>query len=156
TTLASHLHARGYATGAAVSAFVLDHTTGISSGFDFYEDRVEARRSGLAIGEVQRPGAETERLLEGWVASVPAEKPFFAFLHLYEPHAPYSPPEPFAGRYADRPYDGEIAAADEVVGKFLAFLKSKGHYEKAVIVFLSDHGEGLGDHGEDEHGIFLY
>src|SRR5262249_31124914 len=104
TTLASHLHARGYVTGAAVSAFVLDHTTGISSGFDFYEDRVEARRSGLAIGEVQRPGAETERLLEGWVASVPAEKPFFAFLHLYEPHAPYSPPEPFPGPYPARPH----------------------------------------------------
>jgi choline-sulfatase len=155
-TLASFLRSRGYATGGAVSAFVLDHTTGIASGFDFYEDRVEARGSGQAIGEVQRPGSVTGRLLERWVAGLPPGKPFFAFLHLYEPHAPYTPPEPFASRYAARPYDGEIAAADAVVGTFLAFLKSKGLYERSLVVFLSDHGEGLGDHGEDEHGIFLY
>ena len=106
-TLASLLRGRGYATGGAVLAFVLDHTTGIASGFDFYEDRVEARQSGQAIGEVQRPGAETERLLERWIDSLPAGRPFLAFLHLYEPHAPYSPPEPFATRYAGRLYDGE-------------------------------------------------
>ena len=156
TTLASDFQGRGYATGAAVSAFVLDHTTGISSGFDFYDDRVQARpgRPGDRRGPAPR---KRDREVAGSVdRALPAEKPFFAFLHLYEPHAPYSPPEPFAGRYAGRPYDGEIAAADDVVAKFLAFLKSKGHYEKALIVFLSDHGEGLGDHGEDEHGIFLY
>jgi len=156
TTLASLLKGRGYATGAAVSAFVLDHTTGISSGFDFYDDRVEASRAGQAIGEVQRPGLETERILERWVSELPGGKPFFAFLHLYEPHSPYTPPEPFSGRYAARPYDGEIAAADDAVGKFLAFLKAKGRYDGSLVVFLSDHGEGLGDHGEDEHGIFLY
>jgi arylsulfatase A-like enzyme/tetratricopeptide (TPR) repeat protein len=155
-TLAGLLRARGYATGAAVSAFVLDHSTGISSGFDFYEDRLEARGSGQAIGEVQRPGAESEKLLENWIVALPPGKPFFAFLHLYEPHAPYAPPEPFAARYATAPYDGEIAAADSIVGVFLAFLKTKGLYEKSHVVFLSDHGEGLNEHGEDEHGIFLY
>ena len=155
-TLASFLRGRGYSTGGAVSAFVLDHATGVASGFDFYEDRVEARQSGQAIGEVERAGAETERLLEGWIGSLPPGKPFFAFLHLYEPHAPYSPPQPFAARYAGHPYDGEIAAADSITGTFLAFLRSKGLYDRAIVIFLSDHGEGLGDHGEDEHGIFLY
>ena len=156
TTLASLLKARGYATAAAVSAFVLDHATGISSGFDFYDDRVEASRTGQAIGEVQRPGIETERILERWIGEQPDGKPFFAFLHLYEPHSPYTPPEPFASRYREKPYDGEIAAADDAVGKLLAFLRSKNRYDGSLIVFLSDHGEGLGDHGEDEHGIFLY
>jgi choline-sulfatase len=155
-TLAGLLRARGYATGGAVSAFVLDHATGISSGFDFYEDRVEARGSGQAIGEVQRPGAETEKILENWIAALPPGKAFFAFLHLYEPHAPYAPPEPFAARYRANHYDGEIAASDSIVGAFVSFLKSKGLYERALVVFLSDHGEGLGEHGEDEHGIFLY
>jgi tetratricopeptide (TPR) repeat protein len=155
-TLASSLSARGYATGAAVSAFVLDRTTGIASGFDFYEDRIDAGRGGQAIGEVQRPGKETEGLLERWIAGLPPGKPFLAVLHLYEPHTPYAPPEPFASRYAARPYDGEIAAADAVIGAFLRFLRSKALYDRSVLIFLSDHGEGLGEHGEDEHGIFLY
>ncbi len=77
------------------------------------------------------------------------------FLHLYEPHAPYEPPEPFKSLYAN-PYDGEIAAADAIVGRFLAFLKAKGLYDRALVVVFSDHGEGLGDHGESEHGVFLY
>ena len=112
--------------------------------------------SAEALGRVQRSGAATEELLEKWIGAQAPEKPLFAFLHLYEPHSPYDPPEPFRSRYAARPYDGEIAAADAVVGRFLGFLKSKRIYDKAIVVFLSDHGEGLGDHGEDEHGIFLY
>ncbi|MEO8585089.1 MAG: sulfatase-like hydrolase/transferase [Acidobacteriota bacterium] len=156
TTLATFLKQLGYATGGAVSAFVLDHATGIAAGFDAYRDDVEMRASAEAMGQVQRSGAATEELLESWIAGQPADKPFFAFLHLYEPHSPYDPPEPFRTRYAKRPYDGEIAAADAVVGRFVGFLKSKGLYDKAIVVFLSDHGEGLGDHGEDEHGIFLY
>src|SRR5205807_3549014 len=80
----------------------------------------------------------------------------FAFLHLYEPHAPYEPPEPYATRYAGRPYDGEIATADAVVARFVSFLKQRGLYDRAILVLLSDHGEGLGDHGEDEHGVLLY
>jgi choline-sulfatase len=156
STLAGLLRARGYATGGAVSAVVLDHATGIAQGFDFWDDAVEAREAGQALGQVQRPGAETERLLEDWLGRVPAGKPVFAFLHLYEPHTPYAPPEPFASKYSARPYDGEIAAADAVVGSFLSWLRRRGLYDGALIVLLSDHGEGLGDHGEDEHGIFLY
>src|SRR5665811_2330417 len=83
------------------------------------------------------------------------DSPLFAFLHLYEPHAPYEPKEPFKSLYAN-PYDGEIATADAITGKFLDFLKAKGIYDRALFIFLSDHGEGLGDHGESEHGVFLY
>ena len=79
----------------------------------------------------------------------------FAFLHLFEPHTPYEPPEPYKSRYPSA-YDGEIARADEIVGDFLDFLKGRGLYESAVIIFLSDHGEGLNDHGEEEHGVLLY
>jgi len=155
-TLAGELASRGYATGGAVSSVVLDRATGISRGFDFWDDSVEVRKAGQALGQVQRPGMETEARLEEWIGKVPAGKPAFAFLHVYEPHTPYEPPEPFASRYAGRPYDGEGAAADAVVGKFFGFLKARGLYDGSLIVLLSDHGEGLGDHGEDEHGIFLY
>ncbi len=154
-TLAEELKVDGYATGAAVSSFVLAKATGVGRGFDFYEDRLEPSAPYEAMGEVQRPGAVTEELLERWIESV-GERPLFAFLHLYEPHAPYEPPEPFRSRYAGQPYLGEIAAADEVVGRFLGFLKRRGLYDSALILFVSDHGEGLGDHGEMEHGIFLY
>src|SRR5262249_46522929 len=145
----------GYATGAAVSAVVLAKTSGIGRGFDFYEDSVEATSPGQSLGAIQRSGGETEALAERWIQENEA-KPVFFFLHLYEPHTPYAPPEPFASRYRDRPYDGEIAAADAVVGKFVSFLKERGLYEPAIVIFMSDHGEGLGDHGEEEHGLLLY
>ncbi len=154
-TLPGLLRGHGYATGAAVSSVVLARNTGIASGFDFYDDAMESVAPGESIGEIQRSGFETERLAEKWLAQT-SRGPFFVFLHLYEPHTPYDPPEPFRSRYRDRPYDGEIATADDIVGKFLAFLKSRGAYVRSVVVLLSDHGEGLGDHGEDEHGVLLY
>jgi arylsulfatase A-like enzyme/Flp pilus assembly protein TadD len=156
TTLASRLKGRGYATGAAVSAIVLERSTGIAEGFDFYDDAIEAREAGEAMSRVQRSGFRTEKVLEDWIAGMPPGKPLLAFLHLYEPHSPYEPPEPFRSRYASNPYDGEIATADAIVGRFLDFLKARVIYDRACIVFLSDHGEGLGEHGEDEHGILLY
>jgi arylsulfatase A-like enzyme/tetratricopeptide (TPR) repeat protein len=155
-TLASQLKGRGYATGAAVSAIVLERSTGIAEGFDFYDDAIEIREAGEPMGRVQRSGFRTEKMLEDWIAGTPPGKPLLAFLHLYEPHSPYEPPEPFRSRYASNPYDGEIAAADAIVGRFLDFLKARGIYDRACILFLSDHGEGLGEHGEDEHGILLY
>lgn len=154
-TLASYLGGRGYATGAAVSAIVLARSTGVAEGFDFYDDAIESRDVAEPIGRVQRSGMRSEKLLEQWIAA-PRAGPFFAFLHLYEPHTPYEPPEPFRTRYARCPYDGEIAAADAIVGSFLGFLKGRKLYDPALIVLLADHGEGLGDHGEDEHGVLLY
>jgi choline-sulfatase len=152
-TIASLLHQRGYATGAAVSAYVLRGGTGLRNAFDFYDDAIEARPD-AAQAEVQRPGDVTEGIAERWIAQQGA-RPFFFLLHLYEPHAPYTPPEPFRSRFASA-YDGEIATADAITGKFLEFLRRSGIYDRALIVVVSDHGEGLNEHGEAEHGIFLY
>ncbi len=153
-TLADLLKREGYETGGAVSCVVLSGSTGIARGFDRWEDRIEPSEPGLAANRVQRPGRETVERLEEWLGGVKGER-FFAFLHLFEPHAPYEAPEPYRSRFAD-PYDAEVAAADAAVGVFLDGLKRRGLYEKSLIVFLSDHGEGLGDHGEEEHGVFLY
>ena len=139
-TLATLLHPSGYAAGAAVSAVVLDHGSGVSQGFDYWEDRIEAQNVAQAIGQVQRPGEETARLLETWIAGQPEGGKFLAFLHLYEPHSPYAPPEPFRTRYRENPYDGEIASADAIVGRFLDFLKQKSLYDRSLVIFLSDHG----------------
>lgn len=152
-TLAESLRDNGYATGGAISSFVLREATGISQGFAFWEDDVEMTGPNMTIGRIQRDGAETIELAGRWIAE--QTDPLFFFLHLYEPHTPYAPPEPYASRYADR-YDGEIAYSDDLVGRFLDLLREKGIYDDALIIFFSDHGEGLGDHGEDEHGIFLY
>ena len=156
TLLQQALQEAGYATGAGVSAFVLRRATGISSGFDFYEDGIELRPDpgGPGVQAVQRPGGETLEAVQPWLRSV-ADRPFFLFFHIFEPHTPYDPPAEYAARY-ESAYDGEVAAADAVVGDLLDELRDLGVYDEALIVFLSDHGEGLGDHGEGEHGVFLY
>jgi arylsulfatase A-like enzyme/Flp pilus assembly protein TadD len=150
------LKRHGYATGGAVSAFVLQGKTGLANGFDFYDDAIEFR-TGTGLGGLQRPGGETLRLALPWLRAAAAAppRPFFLFFHIYEPHTPYDPPEPYASRYPLK-YDGEIATADAIVGELLAELRLLGAYDRAIVVLLSDHGEGLGDHGEDEHGVLLY
>jgi len=153
-TLQGLLKSQGYATGAAVSAYVLRAGTGIGDGFDFYDDKMVVPFGTDALGRVQRPGGETASIASRWLEGVKGQ-PFFLFFHTYEPHAPYEPPEPFKSRYA-LAYDGEIAAADAVVGGLLDELRRLGLYDRALVIVLSDHGEGLGEHGEDEHGILLY
>jgi choline-sulfatase len=152
-TLQALLRANGYATGAAVSSYVLRRETGIADSFDFYDDALDVHPGSKFI-DYQRSGFATEPVAERWIGEH-ATKPFFFFLHLYEPHVPYAPPEPFSSRYANR-YDGEIAAADAIVGKLLDHLRALGLYDKALIIVTSDHGEGLGDHGEKQHSILLY
>ncbi|HVR44936.1 MAG TPA: sulfatase-like hydrolase/transferase [Thermoanaerobaculia bacterium] len=147
------LRAEGYATGAAISAFVLRRETGLDRGFDHYDDRVDPITPGGSIAMVQRGGADTIAAAREWIGS--RNDPFFYFLHLYEPHTPWEPPEPFRSRYPD-PYDGEIAYVDHLLGGFFGFLREKGLYDRALIIVVSDHGEGLNDHGEEEHGMFLY
>jgi tetratricopeptide (TPR) repeat protein len=142
-TLASVLRGNGYRTGAAVSAYVLRAATGVAAGFDEYDDAIGIV-DGAPVGALQRSGDVTERIAEGWIAAQ-SEKPFFFFLHLYEPHTPYTPT-----------YDADVAHADAIVGKFVDFLRQRGLYDRAVIVLLADHGEGLMDHGEQEHGVLLY
>ncbi|HVR39672.1 MAG TPA: sulfatase-like hydrolase/transferase [Thermoanaerobaculia bacterium] len=153
TSLPEVLHARGYATGAAVSAYVLRGETGLRALFDSYDDGIAFQR-GVVLGRIERPGAETIAIAKQWIAQH-RSRPFFYFVHLFEPHTPYEPPEPYRSAFPN-PYDGEIAHADALVGSLLDDLKSSGIYDRAIIVLLSDHGEGLGDHGEDEHGVFLY
>jgi len=149
-TLASMLKSAGYATAAAVSTLALRGDRGLDAGFDLYDDRFPRDSPD------ERPGTATVKVLEDWMGSAAGSgNRVLLFLHLYEPHAPYAPPEPFRSRYASRLYDGEIAAADAAVGRFLDALRRRRLYDRALIVFLSDHGEGLGDHGEDEHGVLL-
>jgi len=152
-SLPTILRKQGYATGAAVSSYVLRGETGLAAAFDSYEDSIDPRPGG-AFADFQRPGGTTEALAREWVQPR-KDTPFFFFLHLYEPHVPYDPPEPFRSRYP-LAYDGEIATADAIVGDFLDLLRSSGVYDRALIVVTSDHGEGLGDHGEDQHSILLY
>jgi choline-sulfatase len=142
-TLAKVLREHGYRTGAAVSSYVLRSETGIDDGFEVYDDAVPVT-AGAATAENQRSGFETVKRAQSFVAAN-AQQPFFLFLHLYEPHAPYEPS-----------YDGEIAKADAIVGQLIATLKASGVYDQALIVFTSDHGEALWEHGEDQHGILLY
>src|SRR5437870_4252676 len=152
-TLPRLLAQRGYATGGAVSAYVLRGDTGLRSLFDFYDDSMEVWES-ATLGSLQRRGDETARVALKWVDGVQA-RPFFLFFHLFEPHSPYEPVEPFRSKYAN-PYDGEIATADAIVGRFFAELDRRGLYDKSLIIVCGDHGEGLGDHGEAEHGVLLY
>lgn len=142
-TLAELLRKNGYRTGAAVSAYVLRGATGVGAGFEEYDDAIGIV-DGAPVGALQRSGEVSEGIAERWIAAQ-GEKPFFFFLHLYEPHTPYTPT-----------YEADVAHADRIVGKFLDFLKQRGLYDRAVIVLLSDHGEGLMDHGEQEHGVLLY
>lgn len=158
-TVAELLAAEGYATGAAVSSFVMRRETGLARGFDVYDDRFEGGAR-ATISQIQRPGDETLTPALAWLRErAEAGGPFFLFFHIYEPHTPYDPPEPFASRYpstSDGAYDGEIAASDRIVGDLVQGLRDLGLYDDATVVLLSDHGEGLGDHGEEEHGILLY
>jgi tetratricopeptide (TPR) repeat protein len=142
-TLAKTLRENGYRTGAAVSSYVLRSETGIADGFDVYDDSILVT-AGAATAENQRSGFETVKRAQSFVTAN-AQHPFFLFLHIYEPHAPYEPS-----------YDGEITKADAIVGQLMATLKASGVYDRAVIVFTSDHGEALWEHGEDQHGILLY
>lgn len=154
-TLARILKSRGYATGGSVSAYVLRSATGIADSFDFYDQVAEAPTNSESAGTVQRPGRESVNALLAWIDAHRSEPRLFAFLHVYEPHLPYDPPEPYKSRYP-LPYDGEIAQADAIVGELLDALRANGLYDRAIVVLLSDHGEGLGDHGEADHGILLY
>ena len=153
--LAVRFREKGLATGAAVSSFVLRAATGIGRGFDRYDDAIERDAAIEDAGEQQRDGARAVSSLLDWIDTQRGRR-FFAFLHIYEPHAPYDPPSPFRERFATRPYDGEVAYADALVGRFLDGLRERGLLDAAAVAFVSDHGEALGDHGEREHGFFLY
>jgi arylsulfatase A-like enzyme/Flp pilus assembly protein TadD len=149
--LQHELKEAGYTTGAFVSSYVLREQTGFNQGFDHFDDELPAASPEEPLGNVQRRGEETMAAAMKWVDAQPAK--FFLFAHIYEPHTPYAPPARFTN---PDPYDGEVEYSDEIVGRLIDHLRAKGLYDDATIVLFSDHGEGLGDHGEEEHGIFLY
>jgi arylsulfatase A-like enzyme/Flp pilus assembly protein TadD len=155
-TVSQSFQQAGYATGAVVSAFVLDRSWGLARGFDFYDDAFSAETfEKKDIGLVDRRAGESVAHAITWLKKTP-RRPFFLWLHLYDPHSPYDPPEPYRSEYRSHLYDGEIAYADHELGNLMAWLKQNHLYDSSLIVALSDHGESLGEHGEDEHGFFVY
>lgn len=138
-------------SAAFVSSFVLRRQTGFARGFSHFDDQLPPSGPNRTLGEVQRAGQDTLAAAQKWLASAPPR--YFLFFHIYEPHKPYTPPVvPASG---DR-YDGEVTHADAIVGQLIETLRARGDYDRATVILLSDHGEGLGDHGEEEHGSFLY
>ncbi len=156
-TLAERLRAQGYETAAFVSAFVLDARYGLDQGFDLYDDRVEAGGgTGFPAGTIERPADRVTDAALLWLEGRSPGRPFFAWVHYFDPHAPYQPPAALAARFAGRAYDGEIAFVDQQLGRLLARLAAKGLESRTVVVALGDHGESLGDHGESTHSVFVY
>ncbi len=156
TTLTEILKANGYQTSAFVSAFVLDSRWQLSQGFDLYYDNFNLEEfKQLNPQDAQRKAEETEVEVEHWLDAHKDQK-FFSWVHFYDPHDPYDPPEPFLSRYSGRPYDGEIAYMDSSVGKLLDKIKALGLAEKTIVVVTGDHGEGLGQHSEITHAMFVY
>jgi arylsulfatase A-like enzyme/Flp pilus assembly protein TadD len=155
-TLAERLRQAGYATGAFVGAWVLEAKWGLAQGFDEYSDRFDlSKYKVVSLGTVQKPGDEVMDGALAWLEKVGSRK-FFAWVHLYDPHTPYDPPEPFASRYRSQPYLGEIAYTDKVVGRLVTWLRDHGLLDRTLVVLTADHGESLGDHGESTHAYFIY
>src|SRR3954469_22711977 len=181
-TLAPVLHARGFRTGAFVGAFVLDARFGLNRGFDVYDDRYGEKAPGDAAEGAERPAEDVVRPAGAWIVAGSSElgargseqrsrsskaastqhpapstqtiAPWFAWVHLYDPHEPYRAPQPFASQH--EPYDAEVAYADAMVGQLLDTLRRAGQFERTLIVVAADHGESLGEHGERTHGVFVY
>jgi choline-sulfatase len=159
-TLATVLRGRGYRTGGFVAAFVLDRRWGINQGFDRYFDDFDLSKYKVEAGldAVQRPASEVIDKAIEWLDQE-ARRPFFAWVHLYEPHAPYDPPEPIRGLFPATmvgAYDAEIATADLQVGRLLSHLAADRRLDHTIVVVLGDHGESLGEHGELQHAFFVY
>jgi len=154
-TLAEIARAEGYSTAAFVGAFPLDSRFGLDRGFQTYDDLYGDGTAVRDMAFIERRAEDVNRKAENWILSH-GRNPFFAWVHYYDPHAPYDPPPPFTGDFAGREYDGEIAYTDFYVGKLLETLDKAGLRRNTLIVMASDHGEGLGEHKERTHGIFIY
>jgi arylsulfatase A-like enzyme/Tfp pilus assembly protein PilF len=156
-TLAGFLREQGFHTSAFVSSIVLSRQSGLDRGFDLYSDRFQADADDARfLNTIQKRGDETLGEAVGWLEKAPRDQRLFLWLHLYDPHDPYEPPEPYASRYAGRPYDGEVAWSDELIGRLDAALGRLGLAPHTLFVVTSDHGEGLGEHAEGGHGFFVY
>jgi arylsulfatase A-like enzyme/tetratricopeptide (TPR) repeat protein len=160
TTIAEVLSARGYKCGAFIGSFVLDGRWGLKQGFQHYDDPFDLKKyKHIDLGAIQRPGNEVMDAALAWLDGEKAN-PFFAWIHLYDPHVPYEPPEPYRSEYGPRGrvglYDGEIAFMDEQIGRCVSWLEKNGLGKNTIMILIGDHGEGLGSHGEQTHGYFIY
>jgi choline-sulfatase len=157
-TLATVLKARGYRTGAFVSSFILDRRYGLDRGFDVYDDRMEGEYAQVVTLQAERRGDRTALALGRFIDERAKEPqaPFFAWLHLYDPHEPYRPPRPFRDLFAQDPYDGEIAFTDAIIASVLDRLRAASLLDRTLVVVTADHGESLGEHGETTHSMFVY
>jgi tetratricopeptide (TPR) repeat protein len=154
-TLATLLKANGWRTAAFVSAFPLDSRFGLDAGFEVYDDRLGGAETRTSFLVPERPGTATVDAALRWLAVHRGERTF-CFVHLYEPHFPYDPPQPFASRFRGEPYHGEVAAADAALEPLLRPLLDAGAAGRTLVILTGDHGEALGEHGEATHGIFAY
>jgi len=157
-TIASRLKGAGYDTAAFVGAFVLDHRFGLAQGFDTYDDQIPRDPNATDRLEAERPASVVVDHALAWLDQGPrtnAQGPFFLWIHLYDPHAPYTPPPEFLAR-SRSPYDGEIAYADSQIARVLDALRNRGLIDQTIVALAGDHGEGLGDHGERTHGMLVY
>jgi choline-sulfatase len=148
-TLAERLRDAGYATGAVVGSVVLAGKYGLDQGFQHYDDDTRSRGD-----PAERPATEVSNGALAWLEH--AERPFFLWVHYYDPHERYAPPEPFSTAFAGRPYDGEIAYVDSELGRLLGALAARGELDGTLIAVTSDHGESLGEHAELTHSYTLY
>jgi len=159
TTIAEVLAGRGYECGAFIGAFVLDGRWGLKQGFHHYDDTFDLKKyKHLDLGGVQRPGNEITDAALAWLEGR-KDKPFFAWVHFYDPHSPYEPPEPFFSEYNKSIagcYDGEIAFMDSQIGRLESWLETNRLVKNTIVILIGDHGEGLGSHGEGTHGYFIY
>jgi len=149
--IAEEFQGKGYRTGAFVSSFVVDGRFGFERGFDHYDAPDIRPRLG---GGMERRAAETVRAAVDWIAT--SRAPWFVWVHVFDPHAPYEAPPPFNERFADRPYAAEVAYADNEVGRLIGTLVAEGLFDSTAVIIAGDHGEALGEHGEQTHGILLY
>jgi arylsulfatase A-like enzyme/Tfp pilus assembly protein PilF len=167
-TLAEILSDNGYKTAAVIGAFVLDSSYGLDQGFQYYDDKLPSpvtnyskvlapgERSRIQMKEIsERPASTVTRSAISWLRENSGEN-FFLWVHYYDPHFPYNPPPPFTTKYLDNPYDGEIAFVDKNIGSLFNELRKKGIFDRTLIVLAGDHGEGLGEHEEPTHSIFIY
>jgi len=152
-TIAERFSEAGYATGAVVGAAVLDSGYGLEQGFDSYDAEMAKERS-TAAGFFERPANEVTDHALAWLAD--SKRPFFLWVHYYDVHAAHNPPEPFKTRFQTHLYDGEAAYVDQELGRLLAALEQKKLLANTIVAVTADHGEGLGEHGEESHTYFVY
>ena len=156
TTLAERLQTRGYATMASVGAEVTSHHWGFAQGFDPFFDDMGAAAPGQDRWKVERTGDHVVDDALGWLTTMPKERPWFGWVHLFDAHHPYTPPPDRRAAFPGRPYLAEVSFVDAQIGRLVEAVKARGEYDHTWIVVVADHGEGLGDHGEAMHGVLLY